>query len=165
MNARAPSAGGAPLLVLACGNPDRGDDALGPLFAERVTRMAGARAIDVVVDYQFQVEHALELDGRARVLFVDAAAAGAAPYACRDVQPARDRSFSSHALSAEAVLAAHALAFAAAPRPPAQMLAIRGYAFELGAPPSAAALRNLEDALAFFRRWAGWTEDVACSPA
>jgi hydrogenase maturation protease len=147
--------------VLACGSPDRGDDALGPEFAQRAAHFAQSAmagdaaepAFDVVVDRQFQIEHALDILGRERVLFVDATAAGAEPYACAPVTPARDRSFSTHALSPGAVLAACATAYGDAALPPAEVLAIRGYSFGLGEPISAGAQRNLQSALGFLREW------------
>ncbi len=145
----------APLLVLACGNPDRGDDGLGPAFAERAAQAAEPGRVEVVVDYQFQLEHALDLQGRKRVLFVDACASGPEPFSCQPVAPARDHSFSSHRLSAAALLAAFASAYGDAGLPPAELLAIRGYEFGLGAPASARARDNLERALEFFTRWAG----------
>ncbi len=151
----------SPRLVLACGSPDRGDDALGPEFAQRAAHFAQSAmagdaaepAFDVVVDRQFQIEHALDILGRERVLFVDATAAGAEPYACAPVTPARDRSFSTHALSPGALLAACATAYGDAALPPAEVLAIRGYSFGLGEPISAGAQRNLQSALGFLREW------------
>jgi hydrogenase maturation protease len=66
----------APLLVIGIGNPSRGDDALGPLFIERVEILLAdelARGqIELLTDFQLQLEHALDLAGRARVVFVDA---------------------------------------------------------------------------------------------
>jgi hypothetical protein len=65
-----------PLLVLAIGNPSRGDDALGPLFASARGELARRRdrrgQVELLTDFQLQIEHALDLVGRARVVFVDA---------------------------------------------------------------------------------------------
>lgn len=67
----------APLLVLGWGNPSRGDDALGPMLVDALVAYAGralpAGTVDCLSDYQLQIEHALDLVGRERVLFVDAA--------------------------------------------------------------------------------------------
>ena len=64
----------APLLVFGWGNLSRGDDALGPLCVERLrATVAQAANIEYLDDYQLQIEHALDLVGRQRVLFVDAA--------------------------------------------------------------------------------------------
>ena len=136
----------APVLVLAVGNPSRGDDALGPLAAGRIEaqRLPG---VEVLTDFQLQVEHALDLLGRERVVFVDAAAAGPVSFELTALAPAADDSASTHRLSPAAVLDAYHRLTGKAP-PPAQLLAIRGHAFELGAPLTAAAAEHLEAALA-----------------
>lgn len=67
----------SPWLFLAVGNPSRGDDALGPRLIEHMTRIeAAADDVEFLVDFQLQVEHALDLQGRMGVLFVDAAHSG-----------------------------------------------------------------------------------------
>jgi len=50
----------APVLVLAVGNPSRGDDALGPLAAQRLAALE-LSGVEVLTDFQLQVEHALDL--------------------------------------------------------------------------------------------------------
>ena len=77
----------APTLVFGWGNRSRGDDALGPLFVERLlaTRPAGVEGLE---DYQLQVEHALDLVGRRRVLFVDASRVALPPFETSAVEPA-----------------------------------------------------------------------------
>lgn len=141
-----------PLLVLAVGNPSRGDDALGPLFAERAEQAlrlwVDAGQAEFLTDFQLQIEHALDLVGRQRVVFVDASVNAEAPYAYAQVEPRRDASFSSHALSPAAVLDTHRTL--AGEPPPAWVLAIRGSRFELGEGLSPAASANLEAALGFF---------------
>jgi hydrogenase maturation protease len=142
----------APLLVLGVGNPSRGDDALGPLFVERLGETLSAEvscgALDLLTDYQLQVEHALDLSGRARVVFVDASVLASAPFELTRVAPRHDRSISTHALSPEAVLATHLEVLGEPPE--AWVMAIRGECFELGAELSDAARAHLEAALCFF---------------
>lgn len=142
----------APSLVFGWGNLSRGDDALGPLFVERLQGLlANRHDIDWLDDHQLQVEHALDLIGRERVLFVDASLTAAAPFEATPLQPARDGSFSSHALSPQALLQVYAGLYGA---PPAStLLAIRGDSFELGEPPGAAALAHLDAALAWALVW------------
>jgi hydrogenase maturation protease len=133
-----------PWLVLAVGNPSRGDDALGPSLVERL-RAAGVEAageVELLIDFQLQVEHALDLQHRRAVLFVDAARPGASAgatlseiYADAQVPPA------SHALRAQAVL--HVAARLNGTAPPAWQLAIEGQSFELGEGLSAAAQQHL----------------------
>jgi hydrogenase maturation protease len=139
------------IVVLACGNPARGDDALGPAFAAEAAALAAAapHAVETQTDFQLSPEHALDLAGCDAVLFVDASVDATPPFRFAPVRAARDRTFTSHAMSPAAVLAAHADAFG--PPPPAFALAIRGLRFDLGAPMTAAARRHLAEALAFFR--------------
>jgi hydrogenase maturation protease len=140
-----PGPGIAPRLIIGIGNPSRGDDAIGPLAIERLEalKLPGA---ELLTDFQLQVEHALDLIGRREVVFIDATASGATPFSFELAAPAADASATSHALSPAAVLAAF-LRVTDAPLPPAFVLAVRGYDFELGAPMSAAAARNLDAAL------------------
>ena len=132
-------------LIIGIGNPSRGDDALGPRLIERLEVLA-LPDVELLTDFQLQVEYVLDLHGRREIIFVDAAASGTAPCTFAPVEPERDTSFSSHALSAPALLAAYAQHFGDAP-PPSYLLAIRGYAFELGAALSRQAHGNLDVAL------------------
>lgn len=145
-------AGRAPLLVLGVGNPSRGDDALGSLFIDRVaeTLHSEVRAgqVELMTDYQLQIEHALDLVGRQRVVFVDASVQAEAPYRYARVLPDRDESFSTHAMSPAAVLDTHRTVVGEPPS--AWVLAIRGDSFELGDGLSPAAAVNLEAAVRFF---------------
>ena len=144
----------APLLILACGNPSRGDDALGPRLLELLEADRAAGRIpdrfETLTDYQLQIEHALDLEGRELVLFVDAAVSGVSPFEFTHLQPQRDRSFSSHALSPAAVLAVYVQVTSIAP-PPAFQLAIQGHRFELGEGLSPAAESHLKTTRDFMR--------------
>ena len=141
----------APTLVFGWGNRSRGDDALGPLFVERLlaTHPAGVEGLD---DYQLQVEHALDLVGRRRVLFVDASRVALPPFETSAVQPAAQAPVGSHALAPAALLRVH-LQIQAGAAPACALLAIRGLDFSLGAAPTATALAHLEAALAWAQSW------------
>ena len=95
----------APLLVFGWGNPSRGDDALGPLLVEWLADQAQAQRaagrLECLTDFQLQVEHALDLVGRERVLFVDAAIGLQTPFAVSKVHPAAVAGFTTHALAPE----------------------------------------------------------------
>jgi hydrogenase maturation protease len=141
-------------LVFAWGNPSRGDDALGPEF---LVRMAASRAesgrcdvVELLTDFQLQPEHATDLHGRDLVLFVDASIACPPPFTFARVAVRRDSSFTSHALTPGALLAAYEQVYGRPP-PPCYALAIRGYRFELGEGIGATAMHNLDAALAFAR--------------
>jgi hydrogenase maturation protease len=133
-----------PVVVLAVGNPSRGDDAIGPQLAARL-EAATLPGVEVVVDFQLQIEHALDLEGRSLAVFVDAGAGTAAPYELSEVVATDDFRHTSHALSPGAVLATFAR-FSGARPPAALLLCVRGETFELGAPLSPAASANLEAA-------------------
>lgn len=133
-----------PILIIGVGNPSRGDDALGPLLIERLQTLQ-LPGVELLTDFQLQVEYALDLQDRLQVIFVDASVNTQPPFTFTPVYATEDDSFSSHALSPGAVLHAYRKLLGA---PPASaVLAIRGEAFELGASLSDAAARNLEAAI------------------
>ncbi|RPI13075.1 MAG: hydrogenase maturation protease [Lysobacterales bacterium] len=137
-----PSPGGnVPVLVLAVGNPSRGDDAIGPELAARLdaARLPG---VEVIVEFQLQVENALDLVGRERVVFLDAGLDTPAPFELRQVTARDDFLHTSHAISPEAVLATFRRVQGAEP-PECWVLCVRGETFELGAPLGRAAADNV----------------------
>ncbi|EXI69651.1 MAG: hydrogenase maturation protease [Candidatus Accumulibacter adjunctus] len=148
----------APVVVLACGNPSRGDDALGPQLLERLdawlpTAGLGGRH-ELIGDYQWQIEHALDLAGRELALFIDAGAMTPAPFVFRPVQAGRLVEPGSHALSPESLLAVLAR-ISSEPPPAAFVLAVRGEDFELGCAPGQRALAHAEAAFAFLQDLCG----------
>ena len=131
----------APVLVLAVGNASRGDDAIGPELAARLVA-AALPGVEVIDEFQLQVENALDLAGRERVIFVDAGTGTPAPFELRRVLPAAEFLHTSHALSPEAVLATYRRITGDEP-PEAWLLCVRGESFELGEPLSAEAADHL----------------------
>ncbi len=144
------------VVVLAWGNPSRGDDGLGPALAARVETSVAhlGRDVRVETDFQLQPEHAADLVGCDAAIFVDAAVDAPEPFGFRRLTPARDRTFTTHAMSPEAVLAAYREAFGTEP-PPAYALAVRGDSFDLGTGLSLAAMDRMEDAAAFLESLLG----------
>jgi hydrogenase maturation protease len=143
--------GSRPVLVFAWGNPSRGDDALGPALLERLQAEGEALShVEFLTDYQLQIEHAVDLEGRDLVLFVDADLGAEAPFELRRVEPEAEIGYTTHAMSPGALLAVYRRI--EGEPPPAYELGIRGYAFELGTPLSPGAERNLEAALARIRQ-------------
>lgn len=112
--------------------------------------------VECLTDFQLQVEHALDLLGRQRVLFVDASIQtdgnSRLPYRQRRLSAARDATFSTHAITPESVMQVYVDLHREAP-PPCDLLAIRGESFELGAPLGAAARNHLEVALDWAIDW------------
>lgn len=143
-----------PVLLFGYGNPDRGDDALGPVLVERMgaalTR-AGLAGVACVEDFALNIEHALDLEGRDLVVFVDAAATGPAPFCWSRVRPEQEAWYSTHALTPGGVLCVFGQV-SESPPPASYLLAIRGYRFDLGAPLTGAASANLAAAMWYLRR-------------
>ncbi len=135
------------ILVIGIGNPSRGDDALGPMLIERLEALA-LPGVEVLTDFQLQVEYLLDLHGRDSVIFVDASLNARAPFEYYAIEARAGHDYTTHALPPESLLAAYQAHYGERP-PHAHVLAIRGEAFELGIPPSMAALRNLSAAVTF----------------
>jgi hydrogenase maturation protease len=141
----------APVLVLAVGNPSRGDDALGPEIAAKL-EAAALPGVEVITEFQLQVENALDLVGRERVIFVDAGSGTPAPFELRRVAANPDFLHTSHALSPEAVLATYRRVTGNEP-PEAWVLCARGESFELGDRLSPAAEAHIESAWLALLDW------------
>ncbi|TRZ99198.1 MAG: hydrogenase maturation protease [Rhodocyclaceae bacterium] len=140
-----------PTLIFGWGNPSRGDDALGPLFIDRMAALQ-LPGVECLTDFQLQVEHALDLENRRRILFVDASLDAAPPFTVTLLAPARDASFTTHAMTPAAVMQVYVGLHDEAP-PPCTLLAIRGERFDLGEEVSPAAASHLDAALAWARLW------------
>jgi hydrogenase maturation protease len=143
------------VLVLAVGNPSRGDDAIGPALAARL-EAADLPGVEVITEFQLQVENALDLVGRERVIFIDAGSGTPAPFERRRVHSAADFLHTSHALAPEAVLATYRRVTGENP-PEAWLLCVRGESFDLGERLSATAVVHLEAAWVELRRAVGAT--------
>ena len=138
----------AHIVLFGYGNASRGDDALGPLLLERAEAWLEGQPqlrVRTVADFQLQIEHALDLRGADLALFVDADESCAAPCVLRRALPSQDATYSTHALSPEAVLFVCRDVTGGAP-PPSYILGVRGERFELGEPLTAPAIANLEAA-------------------
>lgn len=141
-----------PVLILAWGNPSRGDDALGPRLIEQLQDRLTGRRCELLTDYQLQIEHALDLVDRELVVFADAAARGPEPFAFGPVPPDPAAPITTHALSAGAVLEIYRRVVGDQ-APASYLLGIRGYRFALGRDLSHAASANLDAAASFLQRW------------
>jgi hydrogenase maturation protease len=146
----------ATTLIIGYGNPSRGDDALGPAAIEAIERLAGEHpewgAVEVVTDFQLQIEFVTDLAGRERIVFIDAAASGVEPFAFGPLAAREDASISSHALSPASLLTVYRR-FHGEDAPPCFLLGIMGYDFDLGVPLSAKAQCNLDAALVMLEEW------------
>ena len=137
-----------PVLLFGYGNLSRGDDALGPLLLEYAEAHCDLTDIDLLTDFQLQIEHALDIQNRELVLFIDASVACMDAFDFTELKPARDASYSTHAMSPAAVLDVYRT-IQKQPLPPCFLLGIKGESFELGEGLSANAGKNLQQACRF----------------
>jgi len=82
------------------------------------------------------------------VIFVDASVSCASPFEFYRILPARDDSYTTHAMSPQTVLSVYEQANKQS-SPVAYMLTVRGTQFELGQPLSTSAKHNMKMAIAF----------------
>ena len=160
-------------LVIAVGNPSRGDDAAGPLLAERLvswlsdqnqnSHSTAPHHVTVLCDQQLMVEHAYDLRGRDRVLFIDAAARQSEPVQWQRIEASADGpAISSHQCTPAQLL--HLCTHTLQITPPrAWLLSLHGEGFELGAPVSAAMQAAMEQAWVAILAWVA-TPDVHGQP-
>lgn len=137
----------ARLVLFVVGNESRGDDGLGPALLTAIEPLLPASA-RVIVDFQLQIEHALELVEADLALFIDAELRLQEDYCFREIHAGGDRGVFSHALSPMQVLAVFE-EICAAPAPPAFALGIAAREFGLGSALSTDACRSLAAARAF----------------
>ena len=137
-----------PVLLFGYGNLSRGDDALGPLLLEYVESHFDLDGIEILSDFQLQIEHALDLENRSLILFVDASVSCTSAFDFAVLTPARDKSYTTHAMSPAAVLDVYQSIKKQNP-PPCFLLSIKGEKFELGEGLSANAEQHLAQACQF----------------
>ena len=137
-----------PVLLFGYGNLSRGDDALGPLLLEYVESHCDLERIETLSDFQLQIEHALDLENRELVLFVDASVSCISAFDFAMLGPVRDKSYTTHAMSPAAVLDVYQSIKKQTP-PPCFLLSIKGEKFELGEGLSANAEQHLTQACQF----------------
>ena len=139
-------------LVLCCGNPAAGDDAIGAVLATRLReRLLGTHDVAVKLLAQPDVGLIAELSGWQRVIVVDACQTAAPPgtvfrWAWPEAREAAVGAVtvSSHGLGIIELLR---LAEQLVPLPELILLAIQGSSFQMGAPMSpavASAISELE---------------------
>jgi hydrogenase maturation protease len=140
-----------PILLFGYGNLSRGDDALGPLLQEFVESHFDLTNIDLLTDFQLQIEHALDLENRQLVLFIDASVACKNAFDFSELKPAKDNSYTTHAMSPSAVLAVYQ-SIKKMPPPPCFLLGIKGERFELGEGLGVNAEKHLAEAMVFVQQ-------------
>ena len=107
--------------------------------------------VDVLTDFQLQIEHVIDLENRERVIFVDASVSAKAPFEFYRIQADKDDSYTTHAMSPQALLSVYEKVNTQA-APPSFMLSVRGYEFGLGLDLSDEAGVNLGAAVGFIEQ-------------
>ena len=147
------------MLLIGYGNSGRCDDGLGPAFADRIAAMR-LPDMEIDIDYQLTVDHALAVADAQKVVFADALMGSDAPYEFGPIHPGAAGSLASHSLTPATVLELARTLYGKQPQ--AFVLGIAGAEFgEVKEGLSAEAKRNLDLATAFFLEWLGGREDIA----
>jgi hypothetical protein len=125
-------------------------DAVQRCYDRAVARDPTARGeLEVLTDFQLQIEHVLDLEGREEVFFVDAEATLERDFAVRPLDPQPRRGFTTHAMTPPALMRSFEEVLKTK-APLCFVIAIGGESFELGAALSASAAAHLEAALEAF---------------
>lgn len=104
--------------------------------------------VELLTDFQLQIEHILDLDYRDRVLFIDASITAAPPFDFYCLNAARDDSYTSHAMSPQSLLAVYEQVRQGV-APASFMLSVAAQSFKLGAAISTQAMQHLNTAITF----------------
>lgn len=138
-------------LVFAIGNASRGDDGLGWAFAEAL-ELAGIFPGEIAMRYQLQIEDAELCAQYDTVIFVDAWKSDESEVvAFVPCTPTSDVSFTTHALSPQAVLFLCHSIFDKYPE--SWLLLLRGTQWGLGEELSAIGKRALQEGISRFMDW------------
>jgi hydrogenase maturation protease len=145
-------------LVIACGNPLRGDDAVGPAAAE-IVKSWQTPGVKVQSVHQLVPELIVDMQHVRRVLFIDAATnADDGPFQSAVVEPKKSSRFFGHYETAANLLALlHELGGAT---PDARLVSISALSFDHGMALTASAKRNMQAALVWIR---GWLAEALCT--
>jgi len=139
----------ASTLIFTWGNPSRGDDGLGPMIYQRLKNESWVD-VELLTDFQLQIEHMLDLENRNTIIFIDASVSAKPPFEYYQIYPTQDESYTSHAMSPQSLLAVYQKVNQQQP-PSAFMLSIRGYEFGLGLSLSKEATKNMEEAFSYIK--------------
>jgi hydrogenase maturation protease len=135
------------LLIFGYGNPGRGDDAIGPLFVEHISRWK-RNDVSCLSDMQLLVEHVTDLRAHNEVIVVDADVACTEPFEFLPIAALKDESCTSHMVTPAGLLHVYQQVYCR-DSPEAFLLRIRGYNFDLGDQLSKKAAVNLDAAIQF----------------
>ena len=142
------------LNLFTWGNPSRGDDAIGPKLhriIEQLIAQLAIKNIQLIEDFQLQPEHVLDINEDACIVFIDASYQGDNAYQITAVKSTGQIGYTTHALSPSALLTLYEKTQNKA-APPAFLISVRGYCFELGCPLSKQAEENIKLTTQFLKK-------------
>ncbi len=147
------------ILIYGYGNPGRQDDGLGSLLIEKAEKWvdkSNLSNITLDVNFQLQVEDVTIMQDKDLILFVDASMdETVSEFKMVPVQADPRATFTMHAVSPEYLLALCRKVYGK--NPPAYLLHIRGYEWNLDESLTPSARQNLENA------WS-WLRDILSDP-
>ncbi len=117
-------------LVLAYGNPLRGDDGIGFAAAEYLQERE-MEGVTIDMDYQLCLEDAMTVADHDFTVFIDAAVEGEEPFTFAKVDEREDPSVFSHSLEPERVMGLANRFFGKEKGKEGYLLGIRGYDFSM----------------------------------
>jgi hydrogenase maturation protease len=134
-------------LILAYGNPLRGDDGIGPEAGERLRSIIQDPGVEIRTLHQLTPELMEPISRAARVIFIDACE-GSVPgeISERGIEPSTAGMRFTHHATAEALLAGARALYGRAAE--ATMLTVAGAEFSLGSGLSPAVARSLDGVVA-----------------
>lgn len=133
------------ILVYGYGNPGRRDDALGVEFVEKLEKLSaevGTEHLHFDCNYQLNIEDAVDLPEYDLVVFADATTEDIPDFRVSRIEPSPETEFTMHAVSPAFVLDVCRRFYG--PPPPAYLIHIKGYEWDLREGCTAEAKRNLE---------------------
>jgi hydrogenase maturation protease len=134
------------VIVYGYGNPGRQDDGLGPFLAGRL-EAENIPGVEVVSNYQLNIEDAYTVAQGKAVIFIDASLDCDESFSFYEITPSMEIRFTTHSMSPQSVLALCNDLFEKDIK--AYILSIRGYSWEFTEGLSPEAEKNLEKAHAF----------------
>ncbi len=134
------------ILLYAYGNPGRQDDGLGDALAQMIEK-ENLPGITIDSNYQLNIEDAALVAEYDTAIFADASVNCTEPFEFSSIAPSKEIAFTTHAMSPQSVLALCEDVYKKSP--PAYLLAIRGYEWEMEEPMTEKAKKNLGAAFQF----------------
>lgn len=134
------------ILVYGYGNPGRQDDGLGDAMVQLIENEQ-LPGVTTDSNYQLNIEDAALVAENDAVIFVDASVNCAEPFEFTKIEPAGEIAFTTHAMSPQSVMALCEDVYGKSP--PAYILAVRGYEWDMEMPISEQAALNLNKSFKF----------------